>query len=220
MSYHLSNKTILITGANGFVGSFLLRKLLLYKNYKLKIVSRKNINIHGDNAEVILIKDLNAFNDWATLLEDVDYIFHLVGVSHFSNKLKNEKDYFYKINVHLTKKIVEGAAISKVKKIIFLSSIKVNGEFTSDNTMFSEKDIPKPQDAYGKSKLEAERGLFDLAENTDMELTVIRPPIIYGPGVKGNFDKLIKILLLGFPLPFGSVILVLSPKIADPPGLV
>ena len=115
MSYHLSNKTILITGANGFVGSFLLRKLLIDKNYKLKIVSRKNINIDDDNAEVILIKDLNAFNDWATLLEDVDYIFHFV-VFHFSNKLKNEKDYFYKINVHLTKKITEGAVNSKLKK--------------------------------------------------------------------------------------------------------
>ena len=74
------------------------------------------ISIYDNNAEVILIKDLNAFNNWAKLLEDVDYIFHLVGVSHFSNKLKNEKDYFYKINVHLTKKIAEGAKVQKLKK--------------------------------------------------------------------------------------------------------
>ena len=202
MSYHLSNKTILITGANGFVGSFLLRKLMFYKNYKLKIVSRKNINIHDNNAEVILIKDLNAFNDWATLLEDVDYIFHLVGVSHFSNKLKNEKDYFYKINVHLTKKIAEGAAISKVKKIIFLSSIKVNGEYTSLNKPFLSTDTPNPQDNYGVSKLEAEKQIIKFCNCSNLKYTIVRPPLVYGPNAKGNFKLILDFIKMGIPLPF------------------
>jgi nucleoside-diphosphate-sugar epimerase len=112
---------------------------------------------------------------------------------------------FRKINVYATVELARQAAGAGVKRFIFLSSVKVNGESTDNRRPFSETDDPAPEDAYGQSKLEAEKLLLELAKTTSMEVVIIRPPLIYGPGVKANFASMIKVVNKGIPLPFGAI---------------
>ena len=104
MSSHQSNKKILITGATGFIGSFLLRDILTYDSFIIKIITRKKINLKHENLETILINDIVKYDNWISILQDIDFVFHLIGVSHFANKVRNNKDYFNSINHDLTKK--------------------------------------------------------------------------------------------------------------------
>jgi len=201
MSSHQSNKKILITGATGFIGSFLLREILSHDSFAIKIIIRKKINLKHENLEKVLINDIVKYDNWISILEDVDYIIHLIGVSHFANKDKNNKDYFNSINYELTKKIVDAAKLSKVKKIVFLSSIKVNGEHTKNLKSFSSLDQPNPQDYYGISKYKAENMIIKLCNKSTLNYTIVRPPLVYGPNVKGNFGLIVKAVKLGLPLP-------------------
>ncbi len=205
MFSHLSNKTILITGASGFIGTHLVRQLLFLTKCKIKIIARNKIDLNDQRLEIFFIKDLFKLNNWSSLLNEVDYIFHLIGVSHYPNKMRNQKDYFYRVNVLLTKNIINAAIQTKVKKIIYLSSIKVNGEYTINNNIFSAKDKPNPQDYYGITKLRAEKEIIKKCEQNSLNYTIIRPPLVYGPRAKGNFGLIIKAVKIGFPLPFKTL---------------
>lgn len=122
-----------------------------------------------------------------------------------NEKAKNPLDEFRKINTEATLNLATQAANSGVKRFIFISSIKVNGESTSANKPFFADDAPNPMDPYALSKYEAEQGLQELAVKTGMEVVIIRPPLIYGPGVKGNFQRMLSLVQKGIPLPLGAV---------------
>jgi UDP-glucose 4-epimerase len=201
MLSQLSNKTVLITGASGFIGSYLVKEILTLNLCRVKLVSRQKINIKNKNLEIIYINNIVEYNDWGSILKDVNYVFHLIGVSHYSNKIRGEKNYFNNVNFLLTQKIVQSSVLSKVEKIIFLSSIKVNGEFTKNNKAFLSTDKPNPLDFYGKTKLKAEKKIVELCNKSNLKYTIIRPPLVYGPNAKGNFGLILKAVRLGLPLP-------------------
>ena len=200
MLSHLSNKTVLITGASGYIGSFLVKKILSLNVFKIKLITRRKINLKRKNLEIIYLENIVQYNDWVSIIKDVNYVFHLIGVSHYSKSPRGQKDYFNNVNFLLTEKIVKASLISKVEKIIFLSSIKVNGEYTNDKSFLST-DKPNPKDFYGTTKLKAENKIVELCKKSNLKYTIIRSPLVYGPNIKGNFGLILKAVKLGFPLP-------------------
>ncbi|MBC7428163.1 MAG: SDR family oxidoreductase [Bacteriovorax sp.] len=185
-------KKVFITGSSGFVGSNLLIECAK-KNIECIAGSRK---LYGD-----LVKQ----DHWETFLTGCDVVVHLAARVHVMDETDSDPlSAFRKTNVEATLKIARAAKKSGIKRFIYISSIKVNGEFTYDKP-FSSSDTPNPQDPYGISKMEAEQELLKLQEDTIFEIVIIRPPLIYGPGVKANFEKLLRLVQKNIPLPFGSV---------------
>jgi len=183
---------IFITGATGFVGKHLIKEL---KSKQLKFVAGGR-SLYGD-----LVTQKN----WEKLLEGCNSVIHLAARVHVM--LETSKDplvEFRLSNVEATIKLAKAAKNCGVRRFIYISSIKVNGEETV-NTPFSSMDAPAPQDPYAISKMEAEVELLKLHESGIFEVIIIRPPLIYGPGVKANFERLMNISSRGIPLPFGKV---------------
>jgi UDP-glucose 4-epimerase len=149
---------------------------------------------------------LDKSSDFSEILSDIDVVVHAAARAHvMEEKCKNPLEEYRNINTFLTLNLAEQAARKGVKRFIFISSIKVLGEKTEPGRLFSSNDPFNPQDPYGVSKVEAEIGLQKIAKRTNMELVVIRPPLVYGRGVKGNFAKLLKLTALPIPLPLGSL---------------
>jgi UDP-glucose 4-epimerase len=197
---------ILVTGANGFIGSAIINSLSNNNNIHIIAALRKNSNIivNKSNVSIILIEDINKHTNWYKALEGVTTVIHTAGVAHKSSKLvKNE--IYREVNYYGTLNLAEQAISSGVKRFIFLSSIKVNGEVTEFNVPFNAEDTPLPIDYYGISKLEAEKALFVLSKITNLEIVIIRPPLVYGNGSKGNISVIEKCVALGLPLPFASI---------------
>jgi nucleoside-diphosphate-sugar epimerase len=192
----------LVTGATGFIGKTLCQKLLEH-NSEVVIVTRTQT--HTNKNITIINKVLTKDTVWEDALKGVDVIIHLAGRAHV---MKEEADDPYQayaeINIEATKRLAEQAALYGVKRFIFLSSVKVNGERTY-SVAFTETDIPQPEDDYGKTKYEAEKALSIIAKETGMEVVTIRPPLVYGTDVKANFKNLIKLSHLSIPLPFGAI---------------
>jgi nucleoside-diphosphate-sugar epimerase len=122
-----------------------------------------------------------------------------------SETAANPLDAYREVNVEGTRRLAEQAAAAGVRRFVFLSSVKVNGEETTSHSPFRADDPPAPKDAYGQSKWEAEEALVEIAERTGMEVVIIRPPLVYGPGVKGNFASMMKWVAKGVPLPLGAI---------------
>ncbi len=200
---NLKTPSILITGANGFVGKILCAELLQHALAIKTVVRSMNI----DNKKNQLVVDsINAKTDWTAALKDMDVVIHLAARVHvMKDKSLDPLEEFRKVNVDGTLTLATQAAKAGVKRFIFISSIKVNGEFTELNKPFTEQDAANPQDAYAISKHEAEQGLLLIAQQTGMEVVIIRPPLIYGAGVKANFASMLKAIKRGFPLPLGAV---------------
>lgn len=193
---------ILVTGASGFIGKFLVAELL-WRGYSVCATVRA-INSPIGNTKVVIVSDINGDTDWSEALSGVDVVIHLADRMHAMTKyLANHLDDFRKVNVESTKCLVEHAARACVKRFVYVSSVKVNGEQTT--LAYTELDKPNPQDTYGVSKLETEQILYKVSVETDMEVVIVRPPLVYGAGVKGNFAQMIKVLGKGIPLPFASV---------------
>jgi len=198
----MQNK-ILITGASGFVGRFLVNHLLKV-GLKLKVLTREYPENYT-GAEVHLLPYGSPIINWPTIVKDCSTVIHLLARVHImKDKSTNPLTEFRKINVDITNNLARESVKQGVRRFIFLSSIKVNGEFTIDRP-FNEFDIPKPADAYAISKWEAEETLKKICKNTSMEFVIIRSPLVYGPGVKANFLRLIKFVNIGFPLPLASI---------------
>ena len=143
---------------------------------------------------------------WIDVLDGVNCVIHCAAKTHLLKDLKKNSLFaFRKVNVEGTINLAKQAAACGVKRLIFLSSIKVNGEKTVESSMFKHNDISKPEDAYGISKWEAERGLWEISKQTGLEVVIIRAPLVYGRGVKGNLKRLIKLIKSGTPLPFSLV---------------
>lgn len=186
---------VLVTGANGFVGSAVMRHLSKNANYLLAGAVRG-----ADGFE------LAADTDWSRALAGVDCVVHTAARVHIMREQAIDPlAEFRRVNVHGTLALARQAVGHGVKRFIFLSSIKVNGEATLPGLPFIEADLPDPQDAYGVSKHEAERGLRKIAQESGMDVVIIRPPLVYGPGVKANFAALMKAVQKGWPLPLGAV---------------
>ena len=140
-------------------------------------------------------------------LEGFECVIHLAGRTYKKNRSKiSSYSKYFKDNVEETLKLAELCNKASVKRFIFMSSIKVNGESTRNRIPFYEKDIPNPQDYYALSKLEAELGLLKIAKGSKMEIVIVRPPLIYGEGVKGYFKNILELIKLRIPLPFGSFV--------------
>jgi nucleoside-diphosphate-sugar epimerase len=200
-------KKILVTGANGFVG-LNIYKHLIKLNYSVKGIVRNldNALINCDS-KYILVGNIDAETHWDNALDGIDCIIHCAGKAHTMNK-KVELDIYRKVNREGTKNLAEQAAEAGVKRLIFLSSVKVNGESTGKSNsvkLFTTKDIPNPHDNYAISKFEAEKALWEVASKTGLEVVVIRLPLVYGHGAKGNLAHLIKIIYSKIPLPLGGI---------------
>ncbi len=198
---------VLVTGANGFIGSALTERLQLDKRKTLAI--SRSFNIDGNNEKYLKkIKgpDLNKDTDYSALLSNIEVLIHVAARVHvIKDRSVDSLSQFRLVNVEGTLNLAEQAKKAGVKRFIYISSIKVNGETTDGREPFTEEDIPNPADYYAISKAEAESGLKKIAENSAMETVIIRPPVVYGPNVKGNIERLSKLVALGFPLPFASI---------------
>ena len=196
---------ILLTGATGFIGQALVLELL-QQGFFLTIVLRKKSNLFADNINQIIVGDLNNDIDWSSILNKIDCIIHLAGKAHVIDQTKvSALDEFRKINTELTLNLAKQAVAAGVERFIFLSSIGVNGN--QNNQPFLEIDTPNPQESYAISKYEAEQGLLKLAQNSSLEMVIIRPPLVYGNNAPGNFGRLIQWVSPKFilPLPLGAV---------------
>lgn len=155
---------------------------------------------------VVEVGEIDATTDWSSALVGIESIIHTAARVHVMNEFAIDPlAEFRKVNVDGTLNLARQAAKVGVKKFIFLSSIKVNGESTQQGVPFTESDLPHPEDPYGKSKLEAEDGLRIIAKQTKMKVVIIRPVLVYGPGVKGNFELIIRCLKKRVPLPLGAI---------------
>ncbi|MEP6763622.1 MAG: SDR family oxidoreductase [Gemmatimonadaceae bacterium] len=194
-------KIVLVTGANGFVGTALVKYLLETGEYYLRCATRTNAN-WSRNVAGFTIGDIDGTTNWQTAIKGVGVVVHLAARVHvMRDRSTNSLQEFRRVNVQGTLALAEQAATNGVKRFVFLSSVKVNGE----EGVFSEVSDPAPLDDYGVSKNEAEIGLREIAQRTGMEVVIIRPPLVYGPGVKANFQSLQRLVTRGIPLPFADV---------------
>lgn len=197
------NGRILVTGAGGFVG----RALCTVLRQEQLAASAALRRIPGGTGlpQEIAVGDLGPDTDWRTALQGVSCVVHLAARTHVLNERSPDPLAEYRrINVLATENLARQAARSGVRRFVFLSSVKVNGESTSSRP-FSTDDTPAPEDAYGISKHEAEDVLRAIGGETGMEIVILRPPLVYGPGVKGNFLRLLKAVAKGVPLPLASI---------------
>jgi nucleoside-diphosphate-sugar epimerase len=194
---------VLVTGASGFVGEALVFRLLVNKKFSPIAAARGATRLHG-LCPVVPFDLTHA--KLLPALDDVQVVVHAAARVHVMNETAGDAlAEFRKVNVEGTVKLAECAAASGVKRFIFISSIKVNGESTIPGKPFKADDHPNPLDPYGVSKYEAEEALKRLSHDTGMELVIIRPPLIYGPGVKANFLSMLNWLNKGVPLPLGAI---------------
>ncbi len=198
---------ILVTGASGFVGDPLVKHLAAMGHTVLG-VSRSSsgvaTSVHG--VKMAAIGHIDCSSDWRPFLNEVDVVIHLANRAHVMNEQeRNPLAVYQSVNTDGTLRLASQAASCGVKRFIFISSIKVNGESTLPGQPFKSDDSHIPQDPYGLSKYQAEVGLRKISLETGMEIVIIRPPLIYGPGVKANFLKMISWLDKGIPLPFGKI---------------
>ena len=196
---------ILITGASGFLGSFIVQVLKNTSNFNISVSVRTPV-FFENSIDTHVTGNISSETDWSNALHGKDVVIHTAGRVHLEKDLlSNPLTEYRKVNVDGTVRLANQASDAGVKRFIFLSSIKVNGEITKEGIPFSAFDAPAPVDDYAMSKNEAEQALFAFKDKSKMEIVVIRPPLIYGYGVKGNFSGLIKLISYGIPLPLEGI---------------
>lgn len=192
------DQAILVTGANGFIGSALVKSL----NCKGSVRSTRS----PSPSNLVVTGSIDHSTNWDEALKHVDIVVHTAARVHvMRDSAENPLAAFRETNVAGTARLAEAAAAAGVKRFVFLSSVKVNGESTEEGTPFTTDMAADPQDAYGWSKWEAEQRLTAIGSATGMEIVIVRPPLVYGPGVKGNFAALVKYVKQGIPLPLKSI---------------
>lgn len=196
---------LLVTGANGFVGAAVCRHALARG-----LAVRAAVRVPGTptpaEAQTAAVGAMDAQTDWVHALQGCHAVVHAAARVHVMNESATDPlKEFRRVNVEGTLNLARQAAAAGVRRFVFVSSVKVNGEGTTAHRPYTASDAPAPQDAYGFSKAEAERGLRQVAHDSGMEITVVRPPLVYGPGVKANFRSLMRAVERGLPLPLGSI---------------
>jgi nucleoside-diphosphate-sugar epimerase len=195
---------VLVTGAQGFVG-LPLSAVLVKLGYQVRAAVRGSFQVN-EGQETLSVGDINGDTVWTEALADIAVVIHLAARVHVMNETAADALSAYrKVNVEGTVNLAQQAVQAGAKRFIFISSIKVNGEGTVLGHPYNEEQVPTPVDAYGISKYEAELALQQLAKDTGLEVVIIRPTLIYGPGVKANFKAMMGCLALGIPLPLGSI---------------
>lgn len=197
---------VLITGANGFIGKALCLELLSRDIDVVAVVRSLSTTGLPDAVRQVVVADINAGTDWTEVLPGIDIVIHLAARVHvMQDTAADPLAEFRKVNVAGTANLAAQASRVGVKRFIFISSVKVNGEQTSPGKPYTAEDEAAPADAYGVSKYEAEQALLGLANAASMSVVIIRPPLVYGPGVKANFQILMRCLHQCLPLPLGAV---------------
>ena len=195
---------VLVTGTTGFVGAALVSRLVDSGRFGVRTALRRESGELLVGVEQIVVGDLTPNTDWQQALVGVDAVVHLAARVHVMNDTASDPlSAFRQVNVAGTERLARIAATKGVKRFVYISSVKVNGE--SCEKPFTEQSIPAPEDPYGVSKWETEQILHRVAEETGLEVVILRPPLVYGPGVKANFLSLFKIVDRGIPLPLAGI---------------
>lgn len=199
----LPEERVLVTGATGFVGAEAC-KALAREGYQVRGCSRSESP--SGSTDWAVVAGIDGDTDWSAALASVDVVVHTAARVHVMDETAADPlEAFRVVNVEGTLNLARQAASAGVRRFVFISSIKVNGEHTDARPPFKPEDDPAPEDPYGTSKHEAEVGLRQIAVGTGMEVVIVRPPLVYGPGVKGNFSSLLKLAKLPIPLPLGAI---------------
>lgn len=199
----MTNRTVLVSGASGFVGHALIQTL----DQSGQLVRGAYRQAPEPGTAQVSVGDIGPDTDWSNALADVQAVVHCAARVHVMRDARSAKslDSFRKVNVEGTANLARQAATAGVKRLVFVSSIKVNGETTTGLRPFTYDSQPAPQDPYGVSKWEAEQELWRISGETGLEIVVVRPPLVYGPGVKANFKRLMQAVDRRIPLPFGAI---------------
>ena len=195
---------VLVTGATGFIGHALVQQLQNKSGISLRAALRRNVVNLPSGVDSVQVSDLSSINNWEAALSGVDVVIHAAARVHvIRDNSFDPLTEFRRVNVEGTLNLARQAATERVHRFIFISSIGVNGAQSSKP--FSETDIPNPTEPYAISKLEAENSLLEMTRRSSMELVIIRPPLVYGPGAPGNFARLYRAVERGIPLPLGAI---------------
>ncbi|MCH8549176.1 MAG: SDR family oxidoreductase [Balneolaceae bacterium] len=195
---------LLLTGATGFLGSRLLFAIVSNSGFDLCCASRQSSR--DARFKSFKVPGLHSGVDWSEALFGQEVVVHSAARAHImKEEVSDPLAEYRRVNVEGTLGLARQAAAANVKRFIFVSSIKVNGEQTKPGVRFSLESKPKPGDNYGLSKWEAEQGLWDISKDTGMEVVIVRPPLVYGPRVKGNFASMMTLATRNLPLPLGAV---------------
>jgi len=197
---------VLVTGGSGFVGGAVVQRLSRDGQHMVRVAARDVGRAWPSGVEAIAVGALGAETDWRAAVAGVDCVIHCAARVHVMRESEAHPDLaFRRDNVDGSLRLATMAADAGCRRLIFLSSVKVNGEVSMLGQPFSELDAPAPMDAYGRSKRDAEVALFEVGAKRGLEVVVIRPPLVYGPAVKANFAAMVCWLRAGVPLPFGRV---------------
>ncbi len=196
---------ILVTGAGGFVGSALVQHIAQQGTHA-PVAAVRATSAQGLPAPVHVVGDVGRDTDWSNALRGIDAVIHLAARVHVMRERAADPDAeFRRVNVEGTLSLARQAVDAGVRRLVFVSSVKALGETTVPGRPYRPGDALAPQDAYGRSKAEAEVSLREFGQHAGLEITVLRPPLVYGPGVQANFRALMRWLARGWPLPLGAL---------------
>jgi nucleoside-diphosphate-sugar epimerase len=194
---------VLVTGATGFVGQTLC-ELLAGSGYTVRAALRTPRAVSPSIAETVVVGDIGATTQWEAALSDVDSVIHAAARAHILKDSPVNAELYQEVNARGTKQLVQAAARMGVRRFVYLSSIKVNGEHTS-SCPYAATDEPHPQDAYGVSKCLGEKAVLETGMAHGLQTAIVRPPLVYGPNVRANFLRLLQWVDQERPLPLGAI---------------